>query len=162
MARMARINRDIRFSKDKRPYKDHLDLWFWHGDKKSWDQPGFWFRITSDEILLGVGVHQFMADALEGFRQSVVHPRSGRALLAAVAAVQKKGAYEIGGKTRKRLPRGYEAEADRQDYLLYEGLYTSITLPVEAASKADFADVCAKHYASSWPIGKWLIDEVAS
>src|SRR4051812_26183724 len=28
---MHRINRDIRFSKDKRPYKEHLNLWFWHG-----------------------------------------------------------------------------------------------------------------------------------
>jgi uncharacterized protein (TIGR02453 family) len=30
-----RINRDIRFSSDKRPYKDHLDFWFWEGDRKS-------------------------------------------------------------------------------------------------------------------------------
>ena len=28
-----RINRDIRFSSDKRPYKDHLDFWFWEGDR---------------------------------------------------------------------------------------------------------------------------------
>ena len=28
---LFRINRDVRFSKDKRPYKDHIDLWFWHG-----------------------------------------------------------------------------------------------------------------------------------
>jgi uncharacterized protein (TIGR02453 family) len=26
---ISRINRDVRFSKDKRPYKDHLDIWFW-------------------------------------------------------------------------------------------------------------------------------------
>jgi uncharacterized protein (TIGR02453 family) len=159
---LSRINRDIRFSKDKRPYKDHLDLSFWHGDKKSWDKPGFWFRITSDEVMLGVGIHQFMGEALESFRQSIIHPRSGKALLAAVAAVQKEGDYELGGKTRKRLPRGYETEADRQDYLLYEGLYTSTTLPISAAGKPDFADVCAKHYANSWPIGKWLIMEVES
>ncbi len=30
-----RINRDTRFSPDKRPYKDHLDLWFWEGDRKA-------------------------------------------------------------------------------------------------------------------------------
>jgi uncharacterized protein (DUF2461 family) len=33
---IMRINRDIRFSKDKSPYKDHLDLWFWTGDRKGW------------------------------------------------------------------------------------------------------------------------------
>src|SRR5215472_3789364 len=34
---IMRINRDIRFSKDKSPYKDHLDLWFWSGSEKGWD-----------------------------------------------------------------------------------------------------------------------------
>ena len=29
-----RVNRDIRFSKDKTPYKDHIDLWFWEGDDR--------------------------------------------------------------------------------------------------------------------------------
>src|SRR5256885_16534135 len=33
-ASVMRINRDIRFAKDKRPYKDHLDLWFWRGGGK--------------------------------------------------------------------------------------------------------------------------------
>jgi uncharacterized protein (TIGR02453 family) len=32
---IIRINRDTRFSPDKRPYKDHLDLWFWEGDRKA-------------------------------------------------------------------------------------------------------------------------------
>src|SRR5689334_19383589 len=40
-----RIARDTRFSKDKRPYKDHLDLWFWQGAGKSRERPGFWFRL---------------------------------------------------------------------------------------------------------------------
>jgi len=37
---IMRINRDIRFSRDKSPYKDHLDLWFWTGDRKGWDRSG--------------------------------------------------------------------------------------------------------------------------
>src|SRR5690242_20353650 len=35
------INRDIRFSKDKSPYKTQLDLWFWHGDGPSRERPGY-------------------------------------------------------------------------------------------------------------------------
>ena len=50
---LGRINRDIRFSKDKRPYKDHLDVWFWHGDKKSWSAPGFWFSLGPLQVRLG-------------------------------------------------------------------------------------------------------------
>jgi uncharacterized protein (TIGR02453 family) len=159
---LSRINRDIRFSKDKRPYKDHLDLWFWHGDRKSWASPGFWIRLTPKEVHLGVGMHSLEKEQLESFRNSVVHPRSGRALLAAIAAVGKAGDYEIGGKSRKIPPRGYETDPDRAEYLLYEGLYTGATLPAKAALKPDFADVCVREFSAVWPIGKWLLDEVAA
>lgn len=159
---LSRINRDIRFSKDKRPYKEHLGLWFWHGERRQWDVPGFWFELTPEQVQLGVGIYMLQGEALDSFRQSVIHPRSGRALLAAIAAVRKKGDYEIGGKTRKLMPRGFEADADRAEYLLYEGLYVSTSLPVAAASEPDFVDICVKHYGNMWPIGKWLLAEVSS
>lgn len=158
---MSRINRDIRFSKDKRPYKEHLGVWFWHGDKRQWDVPGFWFELTPTQIQLGVGIYMLHGEALDAYRQSVIHPRSGKALLAAVAAVDKKGKYEIGGMTRKLMPRGFEVDPDRADYLLYEGLYVSVSLPVTDAAKPKLADLCLKHYAAMWPIGQWLLDEVS-
>lgn len=159
---MQRINRDIRFSKDKRPYKEHLNLWFWQGDTKGWGTPGFWFSLGQKEAHFGVGMYGFEKDQLESFRQSVIHPRSGKALLAAVAKVRKAGDYEIGGKTRKLMPRGFETEADRAEYLLYEGLYTSFALPAAAAADADFVKVAAAHYKKMWPIAEWLLAEVAS
>jgi len=159
---LHRINRDIRFSKDKRPYKEHLGVWFWHGDRKSWNAPGFWFSIEGKQARLGVGMYGLEKEALESFRNSIVHPRSGKALLAAVAKVHKAGDYEIGGKTRKLAPRGFATDPDRADYLLYEGLYTSFALPAKAAGKADFVDVAATHFANMWPIGKWLLEEVSA
>ena len=159
---LHRINRDIRFSKDKRPYKEHLDLWFWHGEKKSWSAPGFWFSLTPGHVRLGVGMYGLDKDQLDSFRQSVIHPRSGKALLSAVAAVAKAGDYEVGGKTRKLMPRGFATDPDRAEYLLYEGLYASATLPVAAAVDDDLVAICAGHYARMWPIGKWLLEEVSS
>ena len=158
---LSRINRDIRFSKDKRPYKDHLDLFFWHGERKSWDTPGFWFRLTAKEVYLGSGMHGFAKEQLDSFRQSIIHPRSGKALLAAVAEVEAKGDYEIGGKTRKIPPRGFATDPDRSDYLLFEGLYAATRMPAAAAGKPDFADACFAHFAHTWPVGKWLLDEVS-
>jgi len=157
---IGRINRDIRFSKDKRPYKDHLHIWFWHGDRKGWDCPGFWFGLSPKEVQLGVGMYQMMGDALDSFRNSIVHPRSGKALLSAVAKVEKAG-HEVEGKSRKIPPKGFETDPDRAGYLLYEGLYASSVLPRAASLKPDFAEVCAKEYAALWPIGKWLLEEVA-
>jgi uncharacterized protein (TIGR02453 family) len=158
---LSRINRDIRFSKDKRPYKEHLGLWFWHGDKRQWDVPGFWFELTPDHLQLGVGIYMLQGEALDAFRQSIIHPRSGKALLSAVATLEAKGKYEIGGKTRKLKPRGFDADPDRADYLLYEGLYAHITLPPDAAAKPKLVDLCLKHYAAMWPIGRWLLAEVS-
>jgi uncharacterized protein (TIGR02453 family) len=158
---ISRINRDIRFSKDKRPYKDHLDLWFWHGDRRGWDCPGFWFRLTAEKVYLGTGMHALQKERLESFRHAVVLPRSGKALVRAVEEVKAAGPYEIGEKTRKSPPRGFEADADRAEFLLYEGLTAGMQLPAAAAREADFLDVCFKHFSATWPIGKWLLDEIA-
>ena len=159
---LQRVNRDIRFSKDKRPYKESLNLWFWHGDNKGWGAPGFWFSVSAKEVHLGVGMYGLDKAQLDSFRQSVIHPRSGKALLAAVAKVERAGDYEIGGKTRKLMPRGFEADPDRAHFLLYEGLYASAKLPAETAATSDFASVAATHFKKMWPIGKWLLEEVST
>lgn len=157
---IARINRDIRFSKDKRPYKDHLDLIFWHGERRSFDAPGFWFRLSAKELLLGVGCYRFVGEMLDAFRQSIVHPRSGRALLNVVAEIKAHSAYAIGEKSRKRPPAGFSAPEDLAEYLLYEGLFVSVTLPAEIAQTNDFVEQCLTHYRRMWPLGAWIYLEV--
>jgi uncharacterized protein (TIGR02453 family) len=158
---VGRVNRDIRFSKDKRPYKTHLSMWFWHGDRKGWDTPGFYISLNPDKVHLGTGMHGLEKEALESFRQSVIHPRSAKSLLAAVEAVKAAGPYTIGEKTRKVMPRGYTADGPAADYLLYEGLHAGTEMPGEAARSPDFLDTCVKHFRATWPISKWLLDEVS-
>ena len=97
---------------------------------------------------------------LDSYRQAVIHPRSGKALVAAVGKIEKAG-YGIGGKTRKLMPRGFSTDPDREQYLLFEGLHATAELPASAAGKPDFLDVAAKHYAALWPVGKWLLEEIA-
>jgi uncharacterized protein (TIGR02453 family) len=159
---LSRINRDVRFSKDKRPYKEHLGIWFWHGERRRWDVPGFWFELTPRQVQLGVGLYMMQGEQLDSFRQSVVHPRSGKALLAAIAETAARGDYEIGGKTRKLLPRGFATDPDRVGYLLHEGLHASISLPVSAASGPELVDLCLDHFSALWPINRWLLAEVES
>ena len=157
---LSRINRDIRFSKDKTPYKNHLDLWFWHGERRAWDAPGFYVRLTAQEVFLGTGMYGFDKETLETFRNAVVLGRSGKALVEAVAAVKAAGAYEIGQKTRKLMPRGFEAPPERAQYLLHEGLTAGITLPVSAALEPAFETVCLEHFRATWPVAKWLLAEL--
>jgi uncharacterized protein (TIGR02453 family) len=158
---IARINRDIRFSKDKRPYKDHLDLWFWHGERRGWEAPGFFFRMTADRLFLGVGMHQFPPATLEAFLRALIGERSGPALVVAIDKVRATGPYLIGGATRKTVPRGFDASHPRAGLLLHEGLWAELrTEPGEVARSSGFIDFCAAHFAAMWPVGRWLLDEL--
>jgi uncharacterized protein (TIGR02453 family) len=158
---IGRINRDIRFSKNKQPYKTHLALWFWHGDRRGWDRPGFYLHLGRDGFFIGVGMHGLAGEVLESFRQSVIHPRSAKALLEAVSAVEA-GPYSIGEQSRKQPPRSYAADGPAAKFLLYESLHAGLELPREAARSADLLDLCFNHFAAMWPIGKWLLAEVGT
>src|SRR4029453_16326325 len=50
---IMRMNRDIRFSKDKSPYKTWFGLWFWEGESRSAECPGYWFSLSARELTLG-------------------------------------------------------------------------------------------------------------
>jgi uncharacterized protein (TIGR02453 family) len=150
-----RIARDTRFSKDKRPYKDHLDLWFWVGDRKR--GPGFWFRLTPEELILGGGMHHFEPAQLERYRLSVVDEDRGGALRDNVDCLRTAG-YELGGQRYKRTPRGFEAPEDRADLLLHEGIFAWVELsPVpEDVFTSRFPRFCAERYRPLAPLLDWL------
>jgi len=155
-----RINRDIRFSTDKRPYKTNFDLWFWHGNRAGWAAPGFFVRLTPQATLLGVGMHFFPKPELDRFRKAVVDPRAGKALAKAIGEVEKAG-YKVEGASRKSVPRGYDPGHDRAGLLLHEALWCDHEGPAAAAGTAAFVDECAERARDMWPIGKWLLAEVA-
>jgi len=159
---LMRINRDTRFAKDKRPYKTHLDLWFWQGSGHSRRAPGYWFRLTPQTLLLGAGMHHFEPDRLERFREAVVDRKHGPALLEALDKVRRHG-IEIGGERYKRLPRGYEPLGDERDrLLLHDGLFvwTELDVPPEVHTPS-FPDVCVSRYLPMRPVQDWLLGAFA-
>src|SRR5262249_39822409 len=119
---IMRINRDIRFSKDKSPYKDHLDLWFWSGDRKGWDCSGFFFRLTPERVMGGAGLHGFAPPVLARYRAAVLDPKRGEALARVVASVRKAG-YEVGTESYKKVPAGAPADHPRAALLRHGGLH---------------------------------------
>jgi uncharacterized protein (TIGR02453 family) len=157
---LFRINRDIRFSKDKSPYKTHLDLLFWEGEEKDWSVPGFFFRMHSDRLMLGCGIYMLGKPQLDAYRAAVVDAKSGRALETMMAKICKTGP-EIGGATRKQVPRGFDAAHPRAPLLLHEGLYAMMEgpIPKEARSSA-FVDDCLKRFAKMAPVNRWLLQYV--
>jgi uncharacterized protein (TIGR02453 family) len=152
-----RINRDTRFSRDKRPYKDHLDLWFWLGARKGWEGPGFYLRITAATVWIGADQHELPKPALARFRDAVVDPVAGKALEAAVASVGAAGLV-LGEAVRKRVPAGYDAAHPRARYLLHESLHAHAEWPAATVEAGDFDDRALAAFAAAWPVGQWLRD----
>jgi uncharacterized protein (TIGR02453 family) len=154
---MMRINRDTRFSKDKTPYKTHLDLWFWEGDQKGWQSSGFYFRLTPTVLMLGAGIHGFEPELMARYRKAVADPKSGGALTKAISAVQKAG-YKVGGETYKRVPKPYPPEHARAELLKHQGLFCGTEAkPPRELTSAKFVDYCADRYRGMLPLHQWLV-----
>jgi uncharacterized protein (TIGR02453 family) len=154
---IMRIARDTRFAKDKRPYKDHLDLWLWQGSGPSRQCAGFWFSLTPERLYLGAGMHRFDRSLLERYREAVVDVGAGARLAAAVGEVAAAGC-ELGGRSYKRVPRGYDAAHERAGLLLHDGLYAWIGVehPPELRT-ARFPAFCADRYARMRPVQDWVV-----
>ncbi len=107
--------------------------------------------------MLGAGMHRFEKPALERFRLAVLDAKAGRALDDAASRVRAAGAYDIGGATRKTVPRGLPADHARAAWLLHEGLHAGLEVPLpREARSAHFVDWCEAHFRATAPIVRWL------
>jgi len=155
---LFRLNRDIRFSPDKTPYKTHLGIWFWEGPLPRMECSGFYFHLESQRCMLGVGLYAFPKDLLETYRQSVVHPIYGPALTKAITAIKKHKDYYLGGQHYKKIPPGYDSAHKNAEFLLYNGLYAGVDKPVsEELLSEGLVDLCFEHYKHMLPLHNWLL-----
>ncbi len=74
---MFRIYRDVRFSKDKRPYKEHAGVHFRHALGKDAHAPGFYMHFAPDEVFFGGGIWMPEPDALAKLRRAIADDSKG-------------------------------------------------------------------------------------
>jgi uncharacterized protein (TIGR02453 family) len=156
-----RINRDTRFSADKRPYKDHLDFWFWHGERKA-AASGLFVRISPDVVGVGAGSHGFDKPALARFRAAVVHDATRAELVDAIERIEKAG-YPIDGQTYKRVPTGYPADADgpAARFLRHSALFVHHDEPADLALAAErLLPTLGRHWRTFAPLHSWLVTHI--
>ncbi|MFC1607517.1 DUF2461 domain-containing protein [Candidatus Latescibacterota bacterium] len=156
---LFKINRDIRFSKNKTPYKTHLAIWFWEGTRPRMECSGYYFHLEPGRLMLGVGIYQFPKNILDMYRQAVVDKKKGPALVRALKKVAGSGEYSLGGSHYIRVPRGFDPDHKNVSLLLHNGLYVGMdtTLPDELYS-GDIIDYCGERYAELAPLHEWLVD----
>jgi len=154
---LFRLNRDVRFSKDKSPYKTHMAIFFWEGSKKRMECPGYYFHLDSKNLILGTGMYMFPKEILGKYRDAVVDGKIGEELTRAVVKVEK-GGYSVEGTHYKKVPRGFDPEHKRAGLLKYNGLYTmwETKIPKEIHSETCI-DFCLEKYKGMSPIQKWLV-----
>jgi uncharacterized protein (TIGR02453 family) len=153
---LFKIHRDVRFSKDKSPYKTYMGIWLWDGSRKRMESSGFYLHVENKSILIGVGIKMFPKPILERFRQAVVDKKTGSELKKAVKKISDQG-YLVDGKHYKKVPRGYEAEHPNSEFLLYNGLTARIEEKVpDAFFSGAIIDYAYSHYRNMLPLHRWL------
>lgn len=153
---LFKINRDVRFSKDKSPYKTYMGIWLWDGNRKRMESPGYYLHVENKAVLIGVGIKMFPKHLLDRYRQAVVDKRSGADLKKAVKKVVDQG-YLVNGKHYKKVPRGYDADHPNAELLLYNGLTARIEEQVPDAFFSNaMIDYAYSHYRNMLPLNRWL------
>jgi len=155
-----RIFRDIRFSRDKSPYKTHSDMWFWIGEDRK-TAPGYFIRIAPSEVWVGCGAHRLTPEQLARLRSAIVAPATGEPFSAMLEGLEA-GGFEIGERTIARVPAGFSADSPRADLLRLTAVHAIrkfSPIPPEFASAA-FVDFCMEHFLETRPLVDWLVETV--
>lgn len=153
-----RLHRDVRFSKDKLPYKTNLGIIFWEGDDKKLESSGFYFHIEPKYFFLGGGTYMFSDQMLKVYREALADKIAGDQIAKAVKKVAKIG-YSIGGENFKRLPKGFDADFPHAELLLHNGLYCFYeSKDVGQLKPKTIIDYSFKHFKAMLPIHSWLAD----
>jgi uncharacterized protein (TIGR02453 family) len=157
---LYRLNRDTRFSRDKRPYKTHVAALLWEGGEKH-DAPGVYLHVSPEEVIFGGGIYAFEEARLDRWRKLLHNFASGERLEAALTAVKKAGLkLEISDRLQ-RPPRGFDPEGPRAELSKYKGLAViKKARPgawVHTAEALHRAEAVARAYA---PLHAWIREEL--
>jgi uncharacterized protein (TIGR02453 family) len=153
---LFKINRDVRFSKDKSLYKTYMGIWLWDGNRKRMESPGFYLHVENKAVLIGVGIKTFPKPLLDRYRQAVVDKKLGAELKKAIKKVSDQG-YLVNGKHYKKVPRGYETDHPNAEFLLYNGLTARLEEKVpDSFFSGAIIDYAYSHYRNMLPLHRWL------
>jgi uncharacterized protein (TIGR02453 family) len=153
---LMRVYRDVRFSRDKTPYKTNIGIQFRHQQGKDVHAPGFYMHISSNECFLGAGCWHPESDALSGIRNLIVEkPERWRA-----AREDKKWAahWDLAGDSLIRPPRGYDANHPLITDLKRKDFIALMPLTPADVSGSKLVKLVEKRYTETVPFMKFLCE----
>lgn len=150
--RIFRPYRDVRFSKDKSPYKTHIGGVL--GD-------GGYIQLSANGLATASGMYEMAADQLDAYRRAVADDATGKELERIAEAIKGHDIELHSREMLKTAPRGFPADHPRIELLRYKGLWAWKAWPVEPwlgtpAAKQRVADFLV----ASRPLAEWLDSHV--
>ncbi len=158
-----RIHRDVRFSKDKSPYKTHVACWFFHrdaghgvGGDAAHGGAGFYYHMAPTGSFCGGGIWMPPRPALQKIRQSLADDHEGfEELVLSTAFKRRFGALDEEAML-SRMPRGFDPEHPAGRWLRYQSFTAGRELTPTELQSEKLPDTLAKQFAAMAPFIRWL------
>lgn len=151
-----RIHRDVRFSKNKAPYKTNIAASFeLRGGKSPTETPGLYLGIEPGQIFIGGGLYMPDGDQLKSIRRAIVtHPDE---FLAVVENKRfKKEFGEIEGEKLQKAPLGFPKDHPMIEHLRHKQFFVGKTLDESAGYQKKFVATIAGIFRDTMPLVRWL------
>jgi uncharacterized protein (TIGR02453 family) len=141
---LFRIHRDVRFSKDKSPYKLHVGVDFRHRAARDVHAPSFYLHLQPGESFAAVGVWHPHQDTLTRIRTAIVDkPDKWKR---AAHGTQFRSRYRLSGDALKRSPAGFDADHPLIEDLKWKDHVADVMLDERTVTSEDFlsryAELC--------------------
>ncbi len=155
---MFRIYRDVRFSKDKSPYKTHAAAQFRHRAGRDVHAPGFYLHLETGGIFAGAGLWHPDRSALDQIRTAIVErPDDWRAALSDASFAQH---HELSGESLKRAPRGYDPEHPLIEDIKRKDFVCVQRFTQKQATSTTFLDTFAASCRAASPFVRFLTEAI--
>lgn len=150
-----RINRDIRFSPNKAPYKSNFGAWFNRGGKKL-ATAGYYLNVEPGGSFVAGGMYMPDAPVLATIRQEIDYNLTDFESLLAQPAFTKHFAGLGREEVLQRPPKGYTADNPAVEYLKLKSFTASHNLSDAALTKPGLAKQALSAFAGLQPLVAYL------
>jgi uncharacterized protein (TIGR02453 family) len=156
--RLYRMNRDLRFTKDKSPYKVQ------QGAISEAEGGDYYLHVDGTGLLVAAGAYRLEPDQLDRYRTAVDDGRKGRALERILADLEQQAVEtQMGTPALRTAPRGYAKDHPSIDLLRRKGLVGSRRLTGSELGDGDrIRDFVVETFAACEPLVGWLTRHVGA
>jgi len=155
---LFRIYRDVRFSKDKSPFKTHAGIQFRHDRGRDVHAPGYYFHLAPGQVFVALGLWHPDSTTLRAIRERIVEVPS--AWKRASRAKRFADTFELEGERLKRAPRGFDPEHPLVEDLKWKDFIGTADLSESAVTSPDLPEELARIWAAGTPFMKYLCEAV--